>query len=174
VEPQHYKSGKRNFRDTNSLSELAVTFVLVSFAMAFAVLIVGSGICFMIEYLFHVSPILIRIFMFSLYGICLVLSLLLWRSFLRQVRRTPDIDLSKKGFFRFQIAITTCVFIFWLLVYQIPENGVIFVNTLRTLFEVLVNLSTIVYVTFAWGAQKKVPGKIFLGFLTNVGMLFLP
>ena len=51
--------------------------------------------------------------------------------------------------------------------------GETFVNALRTLFEVLVTLATVAYITLAWGARKKVPVKIYLGLLLNLAVLFL-
>ena len=168
-----HSGGKRHFLDTNSLAELAVTFVLLGVAIAIAVVAIGSVVWVLLESACHFPSTGYRYVVISICGTWLVLCLLLWRAFLRRIRRTPDLDLSEKGFFRFQMAIAACVFLFWLLVHRLPENGETFVNALRTLFEVLLTLATIAYITLAWGARKMVPGRIYLAFLLNLAVLFL-
>ena len=170
---QPRQGGKRHFLATNSLAELAVALVVLGVAVAIAVVAIGSAAWVLLASACGFPEGGYRFAAFAIYGTWLVLCILLWRGFLRRVRRMPDLDLSEKGFFRFQMAIAACVFLFWLLVHRMPENGETFVNALRTLFEVLVTLATVAYITLAWGARKKVPVKIYLGLLLNLAVLFL-
>ena len=44
---------------------------------------------------------------------------------------------------------------------------------MRIIFDVLLLLFTSVYLSFAWGARKAVPMKIYAGLLINIGVLLI-
>jgi hypothetical protein len=112
-----------------------------------------------------------RDYFFIVFGLWVLLSILLWRVMLSGMRRTPNLDLSEDGFFKFQIASAFFVLAFWVLLRISSINVPEYISALRVVFEVLLLLFTIAYLSFAWGTKKAVPLKIYLGLLINVGVL---
>lgn len=158
---------------SKSVAESSIAFVIFSAGILVAVFAVSALIWFgfLDKVSTQESP--QRVFFATVWGLWLLSSVLLWRGMLLGMRRTPDLDLSEDGFFKFQLASVLCVLAFWLLLRRIPNDVPGFISALQVVFEVLLLLFTLVYLSFAWGVRKSVPAKIYLGLAINVAVLAL-
>jgi hypothetical protein len=159
---------KQNALNSKSVVESSIAFVIFSVGILIAVFGVGTIIWLILfdngshqkmpnSTAFYVG-----------WGIWTVLISLLWRRMLLRMRSTPDLDLSENGLFMFQITSALCILVFWLLLNGVENDVPGFFSAFRLIFEVVLALFTIVYLSFAWGARKHVPLKIYWGLLINI------
>ncbi|MCX7008262.1 MAG: hypothetical protein NTY53_13615 [Kiritimatiellaeota bacterium] len=154
-----------------SVAESSIVFVILSACLVVVAFIVTAIIWFVLLDKSSATEQERQVLRRCTWGVWAFLSFLLWRSTLLRLRRLPHIDLSEDGFFKFQLASAVCVLAFWLLLRWIPNDNSEFSSVLRLIFEVLIALFSITFISFAWGTGKHVPGKIYLGLLINIILL---
>jgi hypothetical protein len=164
---------RRNAFNSKSIAESAIAFVIASVLILMIVSIIAVIIRFTFLDQGTISELGDRIFFFSVCGAWLSGCFLLWYRMLIRMRRTPDLDLSEDGFFKFQVASSLFVLALWLLLRGIALDMPGLTSTMRIIFETLLLVFTLVYLSFAWGARKAVPKKIYVGLLINIGVLVI-
>ena len=162
---------KQNALGSQSVAESSIAFVIFSAGILITVFAVSAIIWFSLLDKGSAPETQRHAAVSVVWGLWALLSFMLWRGMLLRMRRTPDLDLSEDGFFKFQLASAVCIFAFWLLLRFIPNDIPGFMSSLRLVFEVLFALFTIVYLSFAWGTRKTVPIKIYFGLLINIAVI---
>ena len=94
----------KNALRSRSVAESSIAFVILAVGILVAVFAVSALLWFAFLDKGSAQEIRQRVLFAVIWGLWACLSLLLWRSMLSGMRRTPDLDLSEDGFFKFQLA----------------------------------------------------------------------
>jgi hypothetical protein len=162
---------KQNALNSKSVVESSIAFVISSVGILIAVFAIGTFIWLIFFENGSHQKAQSNIAFYFAWGLWAALISLLWRRMLLRMRRTPDLDLSEDGLFKFQISSALCILVFWLLLSGIENDVPGFFFAFRLIFEVVLALFTFVYLSFAWGTRKHVPVKIYWGLLINMAVI---
>ncbi|MDD5556556.1 MAG: hypothetical protein PHN82_04805 [bacterium] len=106
-----------------------------------------------------------------LWGLILVL---MWRHFVRKGRAWTEPRLSTQEFFYFQVAAAFMVLGFTALLRAIPDDvNSFFAEALRTLFDALLVLFNLAYISIAWGMRFRLPPKTYLAALGALAIVLI-